>query len=112
MSADAAAKVGTLIADAVAKGAVLVAGGKIEGAIAQATVVDRVTPEMKIYAQESFGPVVSVIRVRGDEEAVRVANDSEYGLSAAIFSRGCLPCASDRGANPVRHMPHQRGHGA
>ncbi len=53
----------------------------------QATVVDHVTPEMDLYAQESFGPVVAVIRVKGEEEAVRVANDTGYGLSAAIFSR-------------------------
>lgn len=53
----------------------------------QATVLDRVTPAMKIYSRESFGPVVTVMRVRGDEEAVRVANDTEYGLSAAVFSR-------------------------
>jgi len=42
---------------------------------------------MKIYSQESFGPVVSVIRVKGDDEAIQVANDTEYGLSAAIFSK-------------------------
>ena len=42
---------------------------------------------MRIYAEESFGPVVSVVRVQGVEEAVRVANDSDYGLSSAIFGR-------------------------
>src|SRR6202008_306227 len=42
---------------------------------------------MRIYAEESFGPVVSVVRVQGDEQALRIANDTEYGLSAAIFSR-------------------------
>ena len=44
--------------------------------------VDHVTPAMRIYDEESFGPVVSVIRVNGDDEAIRVANDTEYGLSA------------------------------
>jgi acyl-CoA reductase-like NAD-dependent aldehyde dehydrogenase len=87
VSAEAAARVTALVLDAVGKGAVVRCGGRIEGAIAQATVVDHVTPAMKIYSQESFGPVVSVIRVRGDAEAVRVANDTEYGLSAAVFSR-------------------------
>jgi acyl-CoA reductase-like NAD-dependent aldehyde dehydrogenase len=53
----------------------------------QATVLDRVSAAMKIYSQESFGPVVSVMRVHGDDEAVRVANDTEYGLSASVFSR-------------------------
>ena len=47
--------------------------------------LDKVTPEMRIYGEESFGPVESVIRVRGDDEAVRVANDTEYGLSSAVF---------------------------
>ena len=42
---------------------------------------------MRIYDEESFGPVISVIRVQGVEEAVRVANDTEYGLSAAVFGR-------------------------
>ena len=49
--------------------------------------IDRVTPAMRIYSEESFGPAKSVIRVNGDDEAVRVANDTEYGLSSAVFSR-------------------------
>ena len=52
-----------------------------------ATVLDNVTPAMRIYAEESFGPVAAIIRVGGVEEAVRVANDSEYGLAAAVFGR-------------------------
>jgi len=46
-----------------------------------------VTREMRIYSEESFGPVVCVVRVGDDAEAVAVANDTEYGLSAAVFSR-------------------------
>jgi acyl-CoA reductase-like NAD-dependent aldehyde dehydrogenase len=42
---------------------------------------------MRIYGEESFGPVVCVVRVNGADEAVRVANDTEYGLSAAVFGR-------------------------
>jgi acyl-CoA reductase-like NAD-dependent aldehyde dehydrogenase len=76
-----------LLEDATAKGARLVAGGPPDNSIMQPTVVDRVTPAMRLYSEESFGPVVSVTRVHGDEEAVRVANDNEYGLSAAVFSR-------------------------
>ena len=87
VSRHAANKVKLLIEDALAHGATLTAGGRIEGSIAEATVLDGVTDAMKIYSQESFGPVVSVIRVKGDDEAIRVANDTEYGLSAAIFSR-------------------------
>lgn len=87
VGAEAANKVKTLVDNAVSHGAKVTAGGQIEGSIAQATVVDGVTKAMKIYSQESFGPVVSVIRVNGDDEAIQVANDTEYGLSAAIFSK-------------------------
>ncbi len=52
-----------------------------------ATVVDHVTSTMRIYNEESFGPVVSIVRVNGVDEAVRVANDTEYGLSASVFGR-------------------------
>ena len=76
-----------LIKDAVNKGAELVASGAIEGTVMAAHVLDRVTPEMRIYNDESFGPVTCIVRVKGEEEAIRVANDTEYGLSAAIFSR-------------------------
>jgi acyl-CoA reductase-like NAD-dependent aldehyde dehydrogenase len=87
VSLDAAERVSEMVEDAVAKGASLVAGGKREGTIMEATLVDKVTPQMRIYSEESFGPAKSVIRVQGDEEAIRVANDTEYGLSAAVFSR-------------------------
>lgn len=79
--------VDSLIKDAVDKGANLLAGGTSEGTIMNATVLDRVTPDMRIYAEESFGPIVAVMRVRGVEEAIRIANDTEYGLSAAVFGR-------------------------
>jgi len=84
---EAVTRVRELIEDAVAKGASLAAGGKVEGAVIDATVLDRVTPAMRIYGEESFGPVTTVVRVKGVEEAVRVANDTEYGLSAAVFGR-------------------------
>ncbi|MFH5923101.1 aldehyde dehydrogenase [Roseomonas xinghualingensis] len=84
---ESAAKVDSLIADATAKGAKLFGGGERKGTIMPASIVDRVTPEMALYSEESFGPVVAMIRVKDAEEAVRVANDSEYGLSAAIFTR-------------------------
>jgi len=76
-----------LIKDAVDKGAVLAAGGSAEGTIIQATLLDRVTPAMRIYNEESFGPVVSVVRVGSVDEAIRVANDTEYGLAAAVFGK-------------------------
>ena len=74
-----------LIEDATAKGAQLLAGGESDGNVIRPTVLAGVTPEMRIYAEESFGPVVTIVPVQGDDEAVRVANDTEYGLSAAVF---------------------------
>ena len=76
-----------LLADALAKGASLVTGGTGEGAFFSPTVVDKVTPSMRLYGEESFGPIVAVIRAKGVEDAVRLANDTEYGLSAAVFGR-------------------------
>jgi benzaldehyde dehydrogenase (NAD) len=52
-----------------------------------ATVLDHVTRQMRIYSEESFGPVVCVVRVGDDAESIAVANDTEYGLSSAVFSR-------------------------
>ncbi len=87
VSEASAARMEELIADAVAKGGVVVAGGKRNGSVVEATVVDRVTPDMRLYAEESFGPVKGVVRVKGADEAIRIANDTEYGLSSAIFSK-------------------------
>lgn len=80
-------RVVALIDDARAKGARILAGGVLEGKALRPTVVADVTPEMALYATESFGPVVAVIRVDDDEEALRVANSSCYGLSAAVFGQ-------------------------
>ncbi|BBA37875.1 MULTISPECIES: aldehyde dehydrogenase [Burkholderia] len=76
-----------LIDDALAKGATLVCGGKSETTLMPATLLDHVTADMHIYREESFGPVKAIVRVDGDEEAIACANDNEYGLSAAVFSR-------------------------
>jgi acyl-CoA reductase-like NAD-dependent aldehyde dehydrogenase len=74
------------VEDAVAKGAKLVTGGKAQGLHFTPTVLMGVTPAMRVYSEESFGPVVAIVPVNGIDEAVRVANDTEYGLSAAVFS--------------------------
>jgi acyl-CoA reductase-like NAD-dependent aldehyde dehydrogenase len=87
ISHHAAEKMDALIADALGKGAKVMSGGKRKGTVVEATVIDRVTPAMRIYAEESFGPVKPVVRVNGEDEAVAVANDTEYGLSAAVFTR-------------------------
>jgi acyl-CoA reductase-like NAD-dependent aldehyde dehydrogenase len=84
---EAAERISGLVNDAVSKGAKLLAGGKVDGTVMSATVLDHVTPAMRLYGEESFGPVVCVLRAAGVEEAVRIANDTEYGLSAAVFGR-------------------------
>ena len=87
VSLDAVSRVQTLVTEAVGKGAKVVAGGEATHTFMQATVVDHVKPGMRIYGEESFGPSVSVVRVDGEEEAIRIANDTEYGLSAAVITR-------------------------
>jgi acyl-CoA reductase-like NAD-dependent aldehyde dehydrogenase len=84
---EAAERISGLVNDAVSKGAKLLAGGRVDGTVMSATVLDHVTPAMRLYGEESFGPVVCVVRATGVEEAIRIANDTEYGLSAAVFSR-------------------------
>ena len=76
-----------LIDDALAKGAKLVCGGKADSTLMPATLLDHVTPAMKIYSDETFGPVKCIVRVSGVDEAIACANDNEYGLSAAVFGR-------------------------
>jgi vanillin dehydrogenase len=87
INAAALDRVSELVEDAVDKGAELLTGGEADGLLYQPTVVRGVTSDMRIYREESFGPSVSIIEVDGVEEAIRVANDTEYGLSASIFSR-------------------------
>ena len=72
--------VGALVDDAIAKGARRISDGA-------ATVIDGVTADMALYRDESFGPVVGIVRVAGEEEAIRAANDSDYGLAASVFTR-------------------------
>ncbi|UUZ74920.1 aldehyde dehydrogenase [Polaromonas sp. P1(28)-13] len=74
-----------LIDDALAKGARLVCGGRSDSTLMPATLLDHVTPAMRIYGEETFGPVKGIVRVNGVEEAVACANDNEFGLSAAVF---------------------------
>jgi acyl-CoA reductase-like NAD-dependent aldehyde dehydrogenase len=85
-----AEKMDGFISDALAKGAVLACGGKRTGTVVEATLLDKVTPAMRIYAEESFGPVKSIIRAKDTDDAVRIANDTEYGLSAAVFGKDIM----------------------
>jgi vanillin dehydrogenase len=86
INADALERIQGLVDDAVGKGARLLAGGTVDGPCMAPTVLTDVTPDMRLYYEESFGPVVVVVPVESPDEAVAVANDTEYGLSAAVFS--------------------------
>ncbi len=81
------ARVASIVDDSVAAGARLEAGGRGEGAFYLPTVLSGVTPAMRAFREEFFGPVASVIPFSTDDEAVFLANDTEYGLSAAVISR-------------------------
>lgn len=74
------------IDDAVGKGAKLAAGGEWEGHRCQPTVLTGVTPDMAVYAEETFGPVTSIYRIDSVDEAIEKSNESQYGLSAAIYT--------------------------
>lgn len=74
------------VQDAVAKGAKLLMGGKHEGAFYQPTVLAGVTPDMLVFREESFGPVVSIVKVKDHQQALACANDSAYGLSSAVIT--------------------------
>ena len=77
-----------LVEDALAHGATLLVGGETtDNVLMPAHVVDHVTPAMKLFRDESFGPVVGIARARDEAHAIELANDTEYGLSAAVFTR-------------------------
>jgi acyl-CoA reductase-like NAD-dependent aldehyde dehydrogenase len=76
-----------LVDDAVAHGAQLLTGGQANGWVYQPTVLHQVTAKMRLYSEETFGPLVPLIVVRDDAEALQVANDTVYGLSAGIITR-------------------------
>jgi acyl-CoA reductase-like NAD-dependent aldehyde dehydrogenase len=80
-------RVESLVSEAVSQGAKQVSGGPSTGVLMAATVIDRVTASMKLFREESFGPVVAVTRARDEADAIRLANDTEYGLSAAVFTK-------------------------
>ena len=82
-----AERVNSWIKEAVGAGARMVTGGEYSGAMHQATVLADVKPEMRVSCDELFGPAVAVTPFEDIEEAIDMANDSEYGLSAGIFTQ-------------------------
>jgi len=86
----AVAKVEEHIGDALAKGARVIVGGKrhaLGGRFFEPTILAEVTPQMKVAREETFGPVAPLFRFRSEEDAVRLANDTEVGLAAYFYSR-------------------------
>ncbi len=87
---EAVEKVEKLIADGVAKGAKIAVGGKrhaLGGTFFEPTVIENVTPQMKFAREEIFGPVATLFRFKDEAEAIRMANDTEYGLAAYFYAR-------------------------
>ena len=75
-----------LLADALARGAQLCAGGAVSGRLVRATVLTGVTPAMRIMREETFAPVLPITAFDGDDEAIGLANDSDFGLSASVWT--------------------------
>lgn len=84
---EAAVRAESWINEAVKQGAELVSGGKREGTLVQPTIIKDATAEMKVVCAEVFAPIVSVLPFDTEEEVVRYANDSEFGLHAGVFTK-------------------------
>jgi aldehyde dehydrogenase (NAD+) len=80
-------KIRDQVDDAIAKGAKVLCGGKNDGLFFQPTILTNVTSDMKLMREETFGPIAPIVTVATVDEAVEVANDTEYGLSAGIMTR-------------------------
>lgn len=104
ISENAAKQVEETVNNAVRDGAEILTGGKREGAFYQATVIDRVGLEMDLVVRETFGPIAPIIRVNGIDDAIKVANDTEYGLQAGVFTSdyaSAMRCAQEVEAGTV-----------
>jgi aldehyde dehydrogenase (NAD+) len=80
-------KIRSQVDDAVAEGATILCGGKNNGLYFEPTVLGNVTRSMRVFREETFGPVAPIIRASSDDEAVEIANDSDYGLSSGVMTR-------------------------
>ncbi|HEX2958201.1 MAG TPA: aldehyde dehydrogenase family protein [Chitinispirillaceae bacterium] len=83
-------KVHSHVQDAISEGATLLTGGKYEGLVYYPTVLTDVQPGMKVFTDQTFGPVAPIVKVNDSEEALMVANNSKYGLSAGIITNDFL----------------------
>ena len=104
ISEKAAMQVEETVNNAVKDGAKILTGGVRDGAFYEATVIDNVTPDMDLVIRETFGPVAPIIRVNSLEEAISVANDTEYGLQAGVFTESyssAMKCAQEIEAGTV-----------
>jgi lactaldehyde dehydrogenase len=104
ISEKAAMQVEETVNNAVESGAKILTGGVRDGAFYSATVIDNVTPEMDLVERETFGPVAPIIRVNGVDEAIEVANGTEYGLQAGVFTESysdAMKCAQQIEAGTV-----------
>jgi acyl-CoA reductase-like NAD-dependent aldehyde dehydrogenase len=86
ITAKAVAYAQELVLDATSKGAKLLAGGGFVDNYHEPTVLDHVTPDMRIAWEEQFAPILPLIRVHGVEEMLDLANRSEYGLDSSVFT--------------------------
>ncbi|KAJ3615478.1 hypothetical protein Zmor_016384 [Zophobas morio] len=77
----------SLITDAVAKGGKVLTGNKIERNLVYPTLIDNVTKDMELFDEEPFGPLIPIIRVKDFDEAITIANNSQYGLQASLFGK-------------------------
>lgn len=96
------------IDDAKQKGATIVTGGKWVGNRCEPTILTDVTPEMEVFAEETFGPVVSIYPITSLEQAIAASNNSDFGLSAAIFTKN-IDTAMEYVADVESGMVHVNG---
>ena len=104
ISENAAMQVEETVGNAVKQGAKILTGGIRDGAFYEATVIDEVTPDMDLVIRETFGPVAPLIRINSVDEAIDVANDTEYGLQAGVFTNdyaSAMKCAQEIEAGTV-----------
>ncbi len=104
ISQKAALQVEETVNNAVKAGAEILVGGKRDGAFYEATVIDKVTPDMDLVINETFGPVAPLMKVKNVDEAIKMANATEYGLQAGVFTenyRNALKCVNEIEAGTV-----------